>query len=293
MRAFGRVLVVHDPTSTGDGPGNARRLRAQLAHRLPATQVRLCATRHAGHARELAERAVLADPATLVVSASGDGGYHEVVKGVVRARWRRPGAGVCAVLASGNADDHATAVQDGPLVDAIVAGSVSRMDLLEVLVAGQAPRYAHSSVGLGLTPAAAIELNRHDLGAVAESWLALRSFWRHRPLTISHEGRDLALDSLWLANIDRMAKHATLSRGSSPTDGRYETLLMRHRSELGLLAGIVSTVRGRHAVESREEPFTFTTQTPTPLQLDGEVHHVPAGVEVTVACAPGALDVVR
>ena len=290
---FGRVLVVYNPTSTGDGPGNARELGEQLTRRLPATAVRLCATRHAGHAEDLAERAVLEDPATLVVSASGDGGYHEVVNGVVRARWRRPGAGVCAVLASGNANDHATAVQEGPLVDAIVAGSVSRMDLLEVLVAGQAPRYAHSYVGLGLTPDVAIELNAHDLGAVAENWLALRSFWRHRPLTIAHDGRPLPLDSLVLANIDRMAKYATISRTSSPTDGRYEALLFRRRSKLGLLASIVSTVRGRHAVASREEPFTFTTLTPTPLQLDGEVHRVDAGVEVTVACAAGALDVVR
>ncbi|WP_345711816.1 acylglycerol kinase family protein, partial [Kineococcus glutinatus] len=227
---FDRVVVVFNPNSTGDAPGNAHELRDQLAERRGDLAVELAGTQHAGHAEEIAERAVTEHPATLVVSASGDGGYHEVVNGVVRARRGTPGAGVCAVLASGNANDHASAVQHRPLVDAIEAGQVSRMDLLEVRVAGREPRYAHSYVGLGISPVAAAELNRHDLDAVREALLVVRSFWRYRPLTITHDGNRIALDSLVFANIDRMAKYATLAEGSSTTDGAYETLLIRHRS---------------------------------------------------------------
>ena len=292
-RPFDRVLVVYNPRSTGDGPGNAEELRAQLAQRLPGTSVQLAQTQHSRHGEELAERAVTEHPATLVVSASGDGGYHEVVNGVMRARRRLPGAGACAVLASGNANDHANAVQERPLVEAIVAGAVSRMDLLQVVIDGREPRYAHSYVGLGITPVVAVELNQHDLDAVKESLLAVRSVWRYRPLGIVHDGRSVELDSLVFANIDRMAKYATLSLDSSPTDGVYETLLIPHRSKLKLLASVLRLVRGKHEVVSRHEPYTFTTATPMPVQMDGEVHRVDAGAEVVVSCAPAAVTVVR
>ena len=290
---FDRVVVVYNPSSTGDAPGNAHRLRAELAHRARGTAVELLRTGHAGHAEQLAERAVTEHPATLVVSASGDGGYHEVVNGVLRARRRRPGAGVCAVLASGNANDHARAVQDRPLADAIVAGAVTGMDLLQVLVDGREPRYAHSYVGLGITPVVAVEFNRHDLDALKEGVLALRTVWRYRPLTITHGGHRLELDSLVFANIDRMAKYATLSRTSSPTDGTYESVLIRHRGAPALLASVLRLLRGTHEAVPRREPYAFTTSTPMPLQLDGEVHRVGAGASVVVSCAAGALSVVR
>ncbi|NAZ86857.1 diacylglycerol/lipid kinase family protein [Kineococcus indalonis] len=258
-RRFERVVVLHNPNSTGDGPGNAHRLRAQLGVRLPGTPVELRGTRHPGHAEELAERAVTEHPATLVVSASGD----------------------------------ARAVQHRPLPDAIVAGAVSDMDLLQVRVPGREPRCAHSYVGLGITPVAAAEFNRHDLDALTEGLLALRTSCRCRPPAITHDGERIELGSPVFANIDRMAECAVLSRGSSPADGTCETLLMRHRGKLALLAGIVEVLRGRHESVRRCEPYAFTASTPVPLQMDGEVHHVDAGAQALVSCAAGALSVVR
>ncbi|GAB7189486.1 diacylglycerol kinase family lipid kinase [Kineococcus sp. NUM-3379] len=290
---FDRVVIVFNPNSTGDGPGNARELAEQIPARLPGVPVELAETQHAGHALELAEQAVAAHPQTLVVSASGDGGYHEVVNGVMRARRAAPGAGVTAVLASGNANDHANAVQDRPLVDAIAERAVSPMDLLEVRVAGAETRWAHSYMGLGITPVAAAELNQHDLDAVKETLLVVRSFWQYRPLSIIHDGDRIKLDSLVFANIDRMGKYATLSDEGSPTDGTYETLLIRHRNKLKLLASFLRVLSGKHEFVSRTEPYAFTTKTPMPLQMDGEVHEIEAGAQVTVRCARRALDVVR
>ena len=290
---YDRVVVVFNPNSTGDGPGNARGFHEELRRRRPDLAVELAETQHAGHAVQLAEEAVYAHPATLVVSASGDGGYHEVVNGVMRARRRRPGAGTAAVLASGNANDHATAVQERPLVDAVAEGAAVDMDLLEVAVRGREPRYAHSYVGLGISPVAAAELNQHDLDAVKETFLVVRSFWRYRPLTITHEGHRIELDSLVFANIDRMAKYATLAEDASPTDGRYESLLIRHRNKLKLVASFLRVLRGRHEVVTRTAPYAFTTLTPMPLQMDGEVLEVDAGAEVVVRCARRALTVVR
>ncbi len=294
------VVVVLNPNSTGDGPANARGLAEELAERVPQLRVRLAETQHAGHAEDIAHDAVAeAGEAggVLVVSASGDGGYHEVVNGVVRAQRTGRGVGAAAVLASGNANDHATATQERPLADAVVeaaeGGGFDRMDLLEVAATGQEPRVAHSYVGVGITPVAAAALNEHDLDAAKETYLVVRAFWRYRPLTVVHDGREVRIDSLVFANIDRMAKYAQLSSTSAPDDGRFETLLIPHRSKLRLLAEFLRVLRGRFEVESREAPYTFTTRNPMPLQMDGEVVSVPGGTDVTVRCLPLALRTVR
>lgn len=282
-----RVVVVLNPNSTGDGPSNARELQERLAASDPGLPVELVETEHAGHAEELARDAVTAEAGTLVVSASGDGGYHEVVNGVVAA-----GRGMAAVLPSGNANDHATATQHRPLAEAVhdlAAGApATRIDLLEVSGAGRT-RVAHSYVGVGITPVAAAALNEHDLDAVKESLLVAKAFWGYRPMTIAHDGRRISLDSLVFANIDRMGKYAQLSEDSAPDDGRYETLLIPHRGKLRLIAEFLRVVSGRHEYRSRSEPYEFTVQSPMPLQLDGEVFHVDAGSTVTVRCLPGAL----
>jgi diacylglycerol kinase family enzyme len=282
-----RVVIVLNPNSTGDGPDNARRLREELAVTTPELSVQLVETQYAGHAEEIAREAVTAHAGTLVVSASGDGGYHEVVNGVVST-----GRGMAAVLASGNANDHATATQERPLAEAIHAaatgGPTTRLDLLEVSGAGRS-RVAHSYVGVGITPVAAAALNEHDLDAVKESFLVARAFWGYRPLTITHDGTDIDIDSLVFANIDRMGKYAQLSDDSAPDDGRFETLLVPHRGKLRLVAEFLRVLSGKHEYRSRSTPYEFRTHTPMPLQLDGEVFHVEGGSTITVRCLPLAL----
>lgn len=284
MSQLSRVVVVLNPNSTGDGPTNARRLHDELEG---TVEVELLETEYAGHAEEIAREQVMEDADTLVVSASGDGGYHEVVNGIVPT-----GRGLAAVLPSGNANDHASAVQERPLAqairDVVQGGRPTRIDLLQVQGSGRT-RLAHSYVGVGITPVAAAALNEHDLDAVKEALLVMKAFWGYRPLTITHDGRDISLDSLVFANIDRMAKYAQLAPDSEPDDGRFETLLIPHRSKFRLLADFTRVLRGAHPVESRETPYEFRTHTPMPLQLDGEVFHVDEGTSVTVSCLPLAL----
>ena len=292
-----RVVVVLNPNSTGAGPDNARALREELARRAPGLPVELVETERAGHAEELAREHVARHRGVLVVSASGDGGYHEVVNGIVAAGRAGHTGGLAAVLASGNANDHATATQQRPLADAIVdvAGGArpERMDLLEVDTGDGEPRVAHSYVGVGISPVAAAALNEHDLDAVKETVLVVKAFWKYRPMTIEHEGHRIRIDSLVFGNIDRMAKYAQLSDDSAVDDGRFEVLLIKHRSKLRLLAEFLRVVHGKHPVQSRSEPYEFRTRNPMPLQLDGEVHPVRGGVAVRVRCLPLALRTVR
>jgi diacylglycerol kinase family enzyme len=148
--SFDRIVVIFNPYSTGDGPQLAEQLHADLTRRLPDVPVRLCPTERAGHACDLArEAAEIGHP--LIVSVSGDGGYNEVVDGVIQAGNDNA---VCAVKAAGNANDHRRTTGQRPLVDAVVAGEVRRIDLLRLTIGDGVharTQYAHSYIGLALT----------------------------------------------------------------------------------------------------------------------------------------------
>ncbi|MEU7811821.1 acylglycerol kinase family protein [Pseudonocardia sp. NPDC049154] len=152
---FNRIVVIFNPHSTGSAAELAEGLCADLSRRLPRTWVHLSPTEHAGHARDLARNAART-PRSLIVSVSGDGGYNEVIDGVMQAG---DTGTVCAVMAAGNANDHRRTTGEQPLGDAIVAGDVRRLDLLRLTV-GHGPdalvRYAHSYIGMGLTPIVAV-----------------------------------------------------------------------------------------------------------------------------------------
>jgi diacylglycerol kinase (ATP) len=108
--SFDRIVVIFNPHSTGDGPQLAEQLHADLTRRLPDVPVRLCPTERAGHACDLArEAAETGHP--LIVSVSGDGGYNEVVDGVIQAGNDNA---VCAVKAAGNANDHRRTTGEPP-----------------------------------------------------------------------------------------------------------------------------------------------------------------------------------
>jgi diacylglycerol kinase (ATP) len=286
---FDRIVVIFNPNSTGPAPQLAEELRAALAERLPDTPLQLCPTERAGHARELAAQAA-ATGCPLIVSVSGDGGYNEVVDGVMRTGNRDA---VCAVMAAGNANDHRRSTGERPLVDAIVEGGVRRIDLLRLTVGRDSAahtRYAHSYIGLGLTPIVAIDLEKGGKGSFKEIVSVVRTFAKFRPFTIDVDpGGVRSLDSLLFANIDEMAKYATLSEDSRPDDGRFEVIAVPHTAKWRILGVALKAATRGLGPQPTARHFRFTTVKPTPMQLDGEVIAVEAATPVSVDIAPGAL----
>jgi diacylglycerol kinase (ATP) len=286
---FDRVVLIFNPHSTGDAEEKASQLRDELADRVPDLPVELLPTERAGHARELARDAA-GTGAPLVVSVSGDGGYSEVVDGLMQSGSDRV---VAAVLAAGNANDHRRATREGSLADAIVSGGpVARMDLLR-LTTGDDVQWAHSYIGLGLTPVVAIDLEKGSKGSLREIVSVVRTFSRFRPFALDLEdGGRVRLDSLVFANIDQMAKFATLSEGD-PDDGVFEVITIPHASKWKvLLTALRAATRGLGPQPSTKA-FRFRTVDPTPLQVDGEVIEVAADTPVAVEMAAGALAELR
>nr|WP_222131522.1 diacylglycerol kinase family protein [Pseudonocardia sp. C8] len=284
-------MIVFNPGSTGDAGAHARALRDELAAARSELPVELRPTEYAGHARDIAREVASGPGRPLIVSASGDGGYNEVVNGIVDV----PGTGAAAaVLAAGNANDHERVTARRPLAEAILDGRTERMDLLELHRGDGPPRYAHSYIGFGLTPVVALEIEEGGKGTLREVLTTVRSFWAFTPFEIEFSaGERRRIDNLVFANIGEMAKVAELSEDSRPDDGRFEVVLLEHRPKWKQVAiAVRAALRGLGRQPATSE-FRFTTCAPMPVQIDGEVDDVAAGTEVRVRCAAGALRVVR
>ena len=288
-RPYDSVEIVFNPNSTGNASGRAKELAAQLADRAPELPVVLRPTEHAGHGREIARDAVRRGR-PLVVSVSGDGGYNDVVNGLMEAGVDEVFA---AVSAAGNANDHRRVTKRRDLADAIVSGAVSRLDLLRMSVDGREPRYAHSYIGLGITPVVALELEQGGKGSIREVLSTIRSFARFRPFEIETPDGTERFDSIIFANIREMAKFAELSEQGRPDDGRFEVIILRHTAKWRVLATAVrAALRGLGPQPTAQE-YRFRTKDPMPVQVDGEVADLDRGAAVTVEIAPGALHEVR
>ncbi|SDF84574.1 Diacylglycerol kinase family enzyme [Blastococcus aurantiacus] len=289
MTAFDRIVIIFNPNSTGNAQESAEELRGDLAVRLPDMPVTLSPTQHAGHARDLAREAAAAG-SPLVVSVSGDGGYNEVVNGMMDAANARA---ACAVRAAGNANDHRRVTREQPLADAIVAGEIRRLDLLRLTIDTRPTaevRYAHSYIGVGLTPVVAVDLEKGGKGSWREIASVVRGFARFRPFPIRLEdGRRRRIDSLVFANIDEMAKHARLSEGGAPDDGRFEVITQRQTGKLRVLATAVRAATRGLGPQPSATHYAFTPLVPMPLQLDGELVELDADIPVAVDIAPLAL----
>jgi diacylglycerol kinase (ATP) len=289
VTSFDRIVLIYNPQSTGNAPQLAEELYTDLTSRLPEVPVAMRPTQRASHARDLAREAAQTGR-PLIVSVSGDGGYNEVVDGVMQAG---NGQAVCAVKAAGNANDHRRTTAERPLIGAVVAGEVRRIDLLRLTI-GDGPeartRYAHSYIGMGLTPVVAIDLEKGGKGSFREIVSVVRTFARFRPFTIQLEGGvRRSFDSLLFANIAEMAKYATLSETGRPDDGRFEVITLPHTAKWRVLGVAVRAATRGLGPQPTAEHYTFTTLKPIPAQLDGELLTLDAATPVRIEIAHRAL----
>jgi diacylglycerol kinase (ATP) len=285
---FDRIVLIYNPANPRVPLTLAESVRDDLCRRSPDMPVTLQPTRYPGHARELAATAA-ATGRPLIVAISGDGVYNEVVNGIMDVE----GSAVSAVAAGGNANDHRRSTRRMPLVAAIIDGRVRHLDLLRVTVRTSNAvwsRYAHSYIGLGLTPLMAIGLKKDKKGTVMELVSVMRTFNSLEPVEIVRAGGEQELyDSLVFANVARMAKYGRVSNSGRPDDGLFEVVSCPHRGRwrIALMVVRAATVGlGRQPRVSRSE---FVTTKATPIQIDGEVMHVDANSQVVIDCLSHAL----
>lgn len=286
----GPITVIYNPNSTNNAAAKAKRF-ARVAQKA-GYSVRLYATAHAGHAREIARELTVKYERPLIIASSGDGGYNEVINGVMDGKVDSPSyRPVVAVIAAGNANDHKRMTRgDTPLITLLKRNDPKPLELLH-LSCGDIKRYAHSYIGLGITPEVGIELNRHDLNRWREMVIVLDAFRRFQPFRIVRDGKKLKLSSLIFANIAGMAKAIKLdTEGNSLSDGKFEVITFRYRGKLVLLLDLLRSVVRGNAKAPQVSSYRFTTTVKTPVQLDGEIEMLPANRKVQVRCVQGQIE---
>ena len=289
---FDEVIIIYNPQSTGDGKKNAQDLRRVLEEAEFSANVTLRETTHAGHAEEMAHEYAQRDDNLLIVSSSGDGGYHELVNGVISSGTTSITVGL---LPSGNANDHYTAISGADISDiaaGIIAGKTRMIDAIRVSSTIQGDswvRYAHSYAGIGLSPTIGRQLTKADLNVVNEKFLLLKYLFKYTHATILHNGRRKRYSSLVFSNINQMSKVIKLAQSGTIDDGKFEVSAVRYRSKLYVLLLLIKSATFGVEEEGSVSEYVFKTTKKLLMQLDGEVYKIDAKSNVEVISMPRAI----
>ena len=281
---FGSIHIICNPKSTGPSLKYARELQREL-YRKHAIRSEIHKTEYAGHAEKLAYDLSCSSKRSLIISSSGDGGYNEVINGVMNAieKGKNP---VCAVLPAGNANDHARSMGITSLADSIYASKVRQLDVLRLRIESKdllREKFAHSYIGFGLTPSVAMELNATNLNIFKEVFIVAKNILFNRPFHIQHKEKMIALDSLVFSNIGEMAKILTFAKNAEPDDGKFEVTIFPHRGKSDLVRRLWHATRGIDQ-SKHFATFSFICKNATAVQLDGEVEKIPANSTIQIIC---------
>ena len=294
MSSFDKVVVIYNPKSTNDAVKIAKAFAREIADLNP----RLTATSHAGHAEQIAFDLAEKYKHPLIVSASGDGGYNEVVNGVMRARSEGLTTDpIVAVLPAGNANDHARTVHDGKSLAALVKKHfVKKMNLLRLAYqhsGNTTIRYAHSYIGFGVSARAGLAINKADKGSVSEAVAVAEALSGHAPVKLRRNGIVRKYDSLIFANIPNMAKYLKVGSELNLTDGLFEVHKITNRTFAKQLFALLKLTIPYSQHVKKYSKYKFKLITKERVQFDGEVITLQAGTTVQVASVKQAISTVR
>jgi diacylglycerol kinase family enzyme len=286
------VIVLYNPVSTGSSAENAKQLVEQLKNISKELNVHLKKTEYAGHAEELAKEYAKSKKTVLLVSSSGDGGYNELINGALSIK---PNNIYTSLLPSGNANDHYNFIGTDSLVEHIVSGKSKRIDVLKVTsrIAGKPwVRYAHSYVGIGLTPVIGKELTKEKLNFFNEKWLTLKYLFKFHHVTIIRKDKKIRYSSLIFSNINQMSKVIQLSKNASINDGKFEVNAIRHRSKFYLIMQLFRAATIGLEENSSLDMYEFKTLKKALIQLDGEDFTLDGKAIVKIESVHKALEII-
>lgn len=282
--SFGSITILYNPNSTGPSQKKAEKLAKRLGKLDYGEVTKVIPTEYPGHGEELAYKYGKSDNKPLIISSSGDGGYNEVINGVMKAKAEGYDV-VTGLLPSGNANDHHKELHDKDIIKQIKTEQTKEIDLITVsaqIKGKEWTRFAHSYIGFGITPEVSKELNKTDLTPAKEIAIALKTLANSKPLTIIRRNKKKDYFSIIISNVSRMGKFFNLSKDSFIDDGKFEVFTIEPKPASilrNLLRSATSSVP--HTVQTNK--FTFKTIEKLPVQLDGEVYEIDADTTVVIS----------
>jgi diacylglycerol kinase (ATP) len=288
MSVYTSINIIYNPKSTGSGEAMARDFKAKLLQEMPKQKITLTQTKYAGHAEKIAYDLAKKTSRALVISASGDGGYHEVINGLMKARAEgaRPVAGL---LPAGNANDHYHSLhdqQETDLIRSVVKQNERKIDLLKLQTKYKGKTltsYAHSYIGLGLTPKAGHELNKTDLNRFNELWIVMKVIFDLKPVRLVVDGKPRIYDSLIFSNVGKMSKVMSLSEQAELDDGKFEVAVIYRHTKFQLLRYLLKASTVGLKVNEQHTKFSFQTTKPALVQLDGEIEKIDGETKAVIS----------
>lgn len=285
------VAIIYNPNSTGSSEDSAKAFAKRLRKQLPNQPIDLIGTEYPGHADEIAYTLSVASKHPLIISSSGDGGYHEVINGIMKARHEGydPTAGL---LPAGNANDHYRNLHDKDILEDIEKGRRHEIDVLKLTgkVDGKRfVRYGHSYIGFGLTPFVARELNKTKLNFFNQIWIVTKALLNLRTVRLIIDKKARRYDSIIFSNVDSMSKVLKVSQPSRINDGKFEVTIFRRRNKLKLISQLLKASTVGVTEDARVKKFSLKTVRRTLVQIDGEITALDADSTVTVTIEHQAL----
>jgi diacylglycerol kinase family enzyme len=298
MKVFDHIAIIYNPKSTGDAPKMAKDLFDSVNGHFEVIQKKatLYPTKRAGDAIEIAYDTASKYARPLIISVSGDGGYNEVINGVMAAKKLFPAQKpVVAVMAAGNANDHRRVMraEDTPLIRLIKKADIKSFDLISLNAKAkdfELQRYAHSYIGLGITSEVGHALNQKGKNRWNEIWLTLKTLKDFVPFEVMRDGVTQLYDSIVFANINEMAKFVKLDSKNTVHDNMFEVVTVRHRGTFHTIKSIFSAVV--HGFKNAPSYSTYSLKLPNaqPVQLDGEIVELPENTSVVIKSHHEAID---
>ncbi|HRJ06264.1 MAG TPA: diacylglycerol kinase family protein [Candidatus Saccharibacteria bacterium] len=283
--AFNEIIIIYNPISTGNSKVNAEQFAKALNERMPNQAVTLVKSEYSGHAEKIAASYTGKKGKWLIISSSGDGGYNEVVNGVLGGK--KKGVVVTSVLPSGNANDHHAAMSSEDPIDNIKNANIETIDIIQVTSAVNGKpwvRYAHSYAGFGITPKIGRELTVKKLNSFNEKWYVFRHLLAFKHVRLEVDGATRRYSSLVFATISKMSKIIQLADDASQYDGKMEIYETEYRSPLGMLKLLFRASLAGLTESKRLTTYKLRTIRPTLIQLDGEVEQLDQNTDITIRC---------
>lgn len=284
MDSIRAITIIYNPVSTGKSRKNALSLKRVLEKEY---EISLVATDHPGHAQEIAAAITARSTPHLIMCSSGDGGYNEVVNGVLSHK--NHSHIVTAIIPSGNANDHYRELSTNKsLIERIRTQDFDTIDVL-LLKTKTIHRYAHSYIGFGVTPHIGQELTKQKLNPLNEMWIVVKNLFTVRPVKVQWNGHSERYDNLIFSNVGRMSKIMKLTDKASLSDGKFEIIANKSRSFGTLVQHLLHASTLGLGTQRRAKRVSLTLERAAQVQLDGEVMRIEKNSQVTITIEPQTL----
>jgi len=290
---------VRNPASgRGAGARQWSKIEPKLRSHFPDSAITIYSTEYAGHAREIAERAVYGR-IDLIIACGGDGTLQEVANAAIDSMTP------LGLIPLGTGNDVARSIGIGTDVDlAIKTLAEAPAQLTDAIwyEIGTKTGWSLNACGVGMDAAVGHRINRgfrYLRGTAAYIAAIADTLVRYRPsrMCIELDGASFSTQAMLctVANCRSYGGGMLIAPMARMDDGVFDVIVIDDVSKIEFLRAFPSVFSGKHLLHPKVKAFagrriTIESDPPRPVLVDGEI--LPPG-PATFEIRPNVLRFVR